>query len=129
MPLMDRPAYENLLTELHAARLEGPVDRLVALFAPDVRFRIVGASDGRPIAINAQGEQGVRPWLAMLLKTFRLTEYCVLSITIDGRHATVHWTVNIHSRITGSMVATELVDMVEVRDRKIVSYTELFVPR
>jgi ketosteroid isomerase-like protein len=36
--------------------------------------------------------------------------------------------VDIHSKITGALVPTELVDLIEVRDGHIVSYTEFFVP-
>jgi len=37
--------------------------------------------------------------------------------------------VNIHSKITGVTVPTELVDLVELRDDRIVTYSEFFVPR
>ena len=127
--MIDRLAYEHLLTELHAARIDGPLERLCAVFAPDVQFRIAGASEGKPISINAQGSDAVRPWLAMLLKTFRLSDYRLLSRVIDGDRAAVHWSADIHSKITGSRVRTELVDMIEVREMRIASYTEFFVPR
>jgi ketosteroid isomerase-like protein len=127
--MIDRAEYEHLLDELHAARIDGPLERLCAVFAPDVQFRIAGASDGKPIAINAQGSDAVRPWLAMLLKTFRLSDYRLLSRVIDDHRAAVHWSADIHSKITGSRVRTELVDMIEIRDLRITSYTEFFVPR
>jgi len=41
----------------------------------------------------------------------------------------IHWRAHIHSKITGVVVPTELVDMVEVRNGRISSYFELFVPR
>ena len=126
--MSDRLAYECLLTELHAARMEGSLERLSALFAPDAQFRIAGASDGKPISIHAQGIDAIRPWLVMLVKTFRLSNYCLQSRAIDGDRAAVHWRADIHSRITGSLVATELVDVVEVRESKILAYTEFFVP-
>jgi len=127
--MIDRLVYEHLLTELHTARIDGPLDRLCALFAPDVQFRIAGASDGKPISINAQGSDAVRPWLAMLLKTFRVNDYRLQTRLIDGDRATVHWSADIHSRITGSRVPTELVDIIEIRELRIISYAEFFVPR
>ena len=127
--MIDRLAYEHLLTELHAARIDGPLERLCAVFAPDVQFRIAGSSDGKPIAINVQGGEAVRPWLAMLLKTFRVTNYRLLTRVIDGDRAAVHWRADIHSKITGARVLTELVDMIEVRDLRIISYTEFFLPK
>jgi ketosteroid isomerase-like protein len=127
--MIERSAYDHLLTELHAARIDGPLERLCALFAPDVKFRIMGASDGKPISLKAQGSDAVRPWLAMLLKTFRVSNYCLLARVIDGNRAAVHWSADIDSRITGSRVNTELVDLIEIRGSQIVSYSEFFVPR
>jgi ketosteroid isomerase-like protein len=48
---------------------------------------------------------------------------------IDGAQAAVHWRAKIYSRITGTTVLTELIDVVAVRDGRIASYTEFFVPR
>jgi ketosteroid isomerase-like protein len=127
--MSDRIATEALLLELYAARVEGPLDRLCAVFTDDAHFEIAGASDGKPIAISADGIAQIRPWLAVMTKTFRLADHEILSILMDGSKASVHWRANIHSRITGSIAPTELVDLVEVRDRHIASYVEFFVPR
>jgi ketosteroid isomerase-like protein len=37
--------------------------------------------------------------------------------------------VNIFSKVTGATVLTELVDLLELRDGRIQSYSEFFVPR
>jgi ketosteroid isomerase-like protein len=125
---MNRLEIEQLLKELHAARTEGQLDRLCALFAPDASFKIAGASDGKPIAITAQGSKEVRTWLAVMLKTFKLSRYQLLSVVIDGTRAAAHWRVDIHSKITGVVVPTELVDLVEVSGGRIMAYREFFAP-
>lgn len=127
-PEGDRAVMESLLRELYAARAAGELDRLCALFAPDAVLKISGSSDGRPIAIAARGEQEIRCWLGVLVKTFRLSRLEVLSMVIDGARAAVQWRASIHSRITGASVPTELVDIFEVRAGHIASYVELFVP-
>jgi ketosteroid isomerase-like protein len=124
----ERAAFERLLAELYAARAAGALDRLCALFGPDAVFKISGSSDGKPIALSARGTEEVRSWLAVLVKTFRLTRHEIVSMVIDGQRAAVHWRASIHSRITGASVPTELVDLVEIRDGRIGSYVELFVP-
>jgi ketosteroid isomerase-like protein len=126
--MTERRQVEELVRELHAARLEGGLERLCACFSSDARLRIAGSSDGKPIAIAAAGISQIRPWLSILVKTFRLSGYQLLSLTIEGARAVAHWRVDIHSKITGAMVATELVDLIEVRDGRIGSYTEFFVP-
>jgi len=126
--MTQRLEIEKLLSELYAARVEGQLDRLCALFAAHATFKIAGASDGKPIAIAALGAAQIRTWLAMMLKTFKLGRYQQLSVTIDGTRAAVHWRVDIHSKVTGVVVPTELVDLVEVSDGRIASYREFFAP-
>jgi len=126
--MTDRLQVEQLVRELHTARLEGNLERLCALYADEARLRIAGSTDGKPIAIAATGSAEIRPWLAVLVKTFRLTQYTILSLRIDVPRAAAHWRVDIHSKITGIVVPTELVDLIEVRGGRIASHIEFFVP-
>jgi ketosteroid isomerase-like protein len=70
----------------------------------------------------------IRPWLSVLVKTFKLSRYELVSLTVEGLRAAAHWRVDIHSKITGVVVPTELVDLIEVSDGHIASLTEFFVP-
>jgi ketosteroid isomerase-like protein len=126
--MMDRAEFEQLLRRLYLARVNGDVAGLCRLFAEDAQFRIAGSSDGKPIAISARGVSEVRAWLTVMVKTFRLSNQSVLSMLVEGEGAAVHWRANIHSRVTGAVVATELVDLIRVRDSCITSYSEFFVP-
>jgi ketosteroid isomerase-like protein len=125
---MNRLDIEQLLGQLYTARTQGRLAELCALFAADASFKIVGSSDGKPIAIAAQGSAEIRAWLSVMLKTFKLTRYELLSMLIDGNRACVHWRVDIHSKITGVVVPTELVDLIEVDGERIAGYRELFAP-
>ena len=127
--MMDRESIDGLLRELHAARVRGDLASMCEMFCEDARFRIAGAGDVKPISVSASGIDDLRAWLTMMVKAFRLTDYALLSMLIDGDKAAVHWKVRIHSKITGAVVPTELVDLVEVRDGLIASYSEFFVPR
>jgi ketosteroid isomerase-like protein len=126
--MTDRQQIEPLVRALYAARVAGQLDALCGLFASDARLRIAGSSDGKPIAITARGSGEIRSWLAMLVKTFRLVDHEILSTVIEGRSAAVHWRAGVHSKITGAVVPTELIDLIEVGDDRIASYREFFVP-
>ena len=126
--MTDRVQVEQLVRELHAARVEGNLERLCGLYSDEARLRIAGTSDGKPIAVAATGISEIRPWLSILVKTFRLTQYTILSLSVDGSRAAAHWRVDIHSKITGVVVPTELVDLIDVRGGRISSHTEFFVP-
>jgi hypothetical protein len=65
----------------------------------------------------------------MMVKVFRLSNYTLLSLVVEWPRATVHWRADIYSKVTGVTIATELVDLVELSDDRILNYTEFFVPR
>lgn len=124
----ERAEVARVLDELYAARVGGELERLGVLFAEQAHFRISGSSNGKPIAISVQQGAHIRGWLAVLLKSFVLSGYTELARLIEGRHAAVHWRVMIHSRVTGATVETELMDIIEVRGERIVSFVEFFAP-
>ena len=124
--MSNRLEIERLLRELYAARLGGDLEALCRTFAKDSRLEIAGASYASPMAIKAAGLGEIRTWLALLVKTFQLSDQEILSMIIDGEAAAVHWRARIR---TGATVLTELVDVIRVRDGRIASYTEFFVPR
>lgn len=127
--MSERQKIEQVLRDLYAARIGANLDGLVRLFAQAASFRIAGTSDGKPIAISATGREQIRPWLGLLVKTFKITNHEILSMTIEGASAAVHWEAQIHSKVTGVIVPTEFVDLVTVEDGLIASYIEFFVPR
>jgi ketosteroid isomerase-like protein len=125
----ERAAAERMVRDLHKARIAGDLAGMCRLFADQGRFEIAGASADKPISIRAESLADFRPWLAMMTKVFRLTDYELLSLVIEGPKVSAHWRVNIFSKVTGATVSTELVDLLEVRDDRIQTYNEFFVPR
>ncbi len=127
--MAERVVAERMIRQLHAARVGGDLAGLCRLFAEQGRFEIVGASADKPIAIRANGMAEFKPWLSMMVKVFRLTEYSLLSLVVEWPRATAHWRADIYSKVTGVIVSTELVDLVELGEDRILSYTEFFAPR
>jgi ketosteroid isomerase-like protein len=122
----DRTQIESLLRRLYAARAAGRLDELCALFSADATLEIAGASRAKPVSIRARGQTECRSWLTLLLKTFRPNALTTVTQLIDGNRAAVRWRANILSKITGAVVPTELIDLIEFRDGRIVAYFELF---
>jgi hypothetical protein len=65
----------------------------------------------------------------MMTKVFRLSDYELTTLVIEGPRAAVHWHADIYSKVTGVTVPTELIDMAEIQGGRIVAYTEFFMPR
>ena len=127
--MAERIVAERLIQQLHAARIGGDLAGLCRIFAADGRFEILGASADKSIAIRAKDLAEFRPWLAMMVKVFRLNNYQLLRLIVEWPRATAHWRADIYSKVTGVTVPTELVDVVELDDEHIVTYTEFFAPR
>jgi ketosteroid isomerase-like protein len=127
--MSNRMEVERLIGELHGARVRGDLAGMCRTFREDGQFRIAGASDGKPISIVAPSLREFRQWLTVLVKAFRITDYTLVSLLIEGQHASAHWHARIQSKITGVTVATEFVDLFELADGAIARYTEFFVPR
>jgi len=126
---MGRTQIDRLLRELYAARSSGDLERVCRVFAADAKFQIAGASEAGPAGIKANGIREFRPLLAFMIKTFKLGALTIRTMEIQEDQATVRWQADVQSRITGATVPTELIDVVEVRDGKIVNYNEVFMPR
>jgi ketosteroid isomerase-like protein len=124
--LTDRSEIDRLLRGLYDARLRGDLDGVCRVFSEDAKFRIAGVSHHAVVAVGV-GE--IRQWIALLIKTFQLNDHAVLAVIIDEDKAAVQWKADIFSRITGLSVPTDVVDLIELRNERIVSYTEFLAPR
>jgi ketosteroid isomerase-like protein len=128
--LANRSEIDRLLRELYDARLRGDLDGVCRTFSEDAKFKLAGISHhASPIAVGIVGLYEIRQWLAMLIKTFVLNDHTILAVIIENETAAVQWRANIFSRITGISVPTDVVDWIEVRNQRIVSYTEFLAPR
>ncbi len=127
--MMGRTGIDHLMREFYAARVRGDLDAVCRSFSADARFKIRSANNARPVAIQADGADEFLPLLALLFKTFRLGDFAILAMTIEGAEATVHWRASVRSKITGATVPTELIDIVKIRDGCIVDFDEVYVQR
>jgi len=127
--MVERAQAQRTIETLHAARVGGDLAGMLSVFSADGQYEILGASADKSIAIRAKDLAEFRPWLAMMVKVFRLSDYQLLSFTMESPRIVAHWRADIYSKVTGVTVPTELVDVVELGDRGIVKYTEFFAPR
>jgi ketosteroid isomerase-like protein len=125
----ERIVAERLIQQLHGARVAGDLAGMCRVFADDGRYEILGASADKSIAIRAESLAQFRPWLSMMVKVFKITDYQLLSLVVEWPKAVAHWRADIYSKVTGVTVPTELVDVVKLNDDSIVTYTEFFAPR
>ena len=127
--MSERIVAQRLIEQLHAARVAGDLSGMCRVFADQGRFEILGASADKSIAIRANDLVEFRPWLSMMVKVFRITHYQLLSLTVEWPRAVAHWRADIYSKVTGVTIPTELVDVAQLNEDSIQTYTEFFAPR
>jgi ketosteroid isomerase-like protein len=127
--MSERAQIEHLMRELYANRVRGDLPAVCRSFSADAEFRIVSSGQASPIAISAKGIDEFRPLLELLIKAFRLSDLTISFMSIDGARVAVYWQANVRSKITGGTVPTELIDLLEISDGRIVNFREFAVPR
>ena len=93
--MSERSDMQELIEKLHAARVSGNLPALCDLFAAEGRYRIAGASADKPISIDAVTLDTFRPWLSMMVKVFRVSNYALTSLVVEGRRAAALWHADI----------------------------------
>jgi ketosteroid isomerase-like protein len=62
--------------------------------------------------------------MEQLVKTFHLRDFTLKAVLIDGNRVAAHWNARVRSTVNGHEVVTDVLDLMEVRDGKIVSFIE-----
>lgn len=84
MAMTDRLSIDRLLHHLYAARARGDLEAVCGAFSHDAEFRIAGASYASPVTLTVFGMEEIRSWLAPLEKSFKLSDYKILPVIIEG---------------------------------------------
>src|SRR5262245_40942607 len=122
--MSDRSEIERILKEAYAARKRGDIDAILRLFSVDAHFQLAGSISASPIPLRTAGASQFRNVLDKLIRTFEWVDQQIICMLIDGPRAAVHWRGRIRSTASGETVDTELVDIVEFKDGRIVSFVE-----
>jgi ketosteroid isomerase-like protein len=122
--MSDRAQKEKLIREIYAARVNNDMETISRAFAVDVKYRMVGKPGRTETAIQAESFYQFKPLVEQMMKTFIMSDLNIRNIVIEGERAVVHWQVKIESGKTGDVASTELCDVLEFKDGKIVSFTE-----
>jgi len=73
--ITNRLEIDRLLRELYAARIRGDLEAVCRIFANDAKFQIAGPSHATPVSVSSVGIDQFRPLLAVMIKTFKLSEH------------------------------------------------------
>lgn len=118
---MDKASVEEFVREIYAARMKGDVDAVMDHCHSGIAFSIAGSPTASPVPLFVTGIGPVREALNRLVSAFEFHDAEILNVIAEGEEAAVHWRVRVRSPATGQEAVTELVDLVRIRDGKLVS--------
>lgn len=121
---MDSTELEAFLKKFYAARIEGDVEAVGAMFADDARFRIVGSPEFSMLATSVQGREGITSLFRTLSDSFALDEFSIEDLLMDGNRAAIRWSARVQNITSGETFTTELADFIEIDCGKIISLSE-----
>jgi ketosteroid isomerase-like protein len=119
-----RSGVEKVLRDAYEARVRGDIDTLGRIFADNARFEVAGSSQVSRVPARVEGAAQVLPLIGQQIRTFQLSDLRILSMVIEGSKAAVHWRAKARSSVTGEIADTQLFDLIEVKNGRIVSFLE-----
>jgi ketosteroid isomerase-like protein len=123
---MDRDRILEVMRHAYAARVKGDVDNILSSFAPDATFKLNASSPQQTVALATEGTSGMRHALTQLVDAFEFESCEIMDSVIEGSKAAIRIRFKVRSRQTDKVAVTESLDLVEIRDGKIASYTQFF---
>jgi ketosteroid isomerase-like protein len=121
--LSDRSSIERIIHDCYAGRDANDVERSLKSFAPHGSFRFVGATGGS-LPDRALTGAALRETVKSVIDNFDIVSRKIVSFIIEGDHAGVHSHVRVRFKPNGREVETELYDIWQFENDKIVSLTE-----
>jgi ketosteroid isomerase-like protein len=102
------------------------IDLFLSAFAPDARWRLLGHNAGLPFSGNHAGHGAIRQMIASIYELFKMRDFFVEDIIVNGDSAAVRWSALATSKDTARQSAVEVFDHIIMRDGLIVSLTQFF---
>jgi ketosteroid isomerase-like protein len=122
---MTRDEMLRVMGDGYIARVNGDVDKLLAVFTPDAKFTLNAAPPQPTVAVMTEGG-GMRTALSQLVEAFEFKDLKIVDSVIEGDKAAIRIRFTVTSRATGKSAVTESLDLIEFRDGKVASYTQFF---
>ena len=120
----NRETMLELIGRAYAARGRGDLDELMTAFHPEAVFTLVGDKRTLEVTGSVQGHRNLRETLAGFVATFYFVKREILSEVVEGDRAAVHSRLVVRYKPTGATHTTDVIDLFEFRDGKIIELVE-----
>ena len=123
---MTREEMLRVMGDGYIARVNGDVDKLLAVFTPDAKFSLNAAPPQPTVSVMTEGAGGMRTALSQLVEAFEFKDLQIVESVVEGSKAAIRIRFTVTSRATGKSAVTESLDLIEFRDGKVASYRQFF---
>jgi ketosteroid isomerase-like protein len=121
---MSQKTVQATVMDFYRSRLANDVSACMAHYAPDAVLRIAGTPGPTSITETASGAEATCRMQSELIAAWEWRDQKIESMTIQGDRAAVHYALTAAFTPTGEVIESELVDIITLRDGKIVSLVE-----
>jgi ketosteroid isomerase-like protein len=122
--MTERTSIEHLIKTAYDARVRGDVDGVLQHFADGAKFALAGCPASSPVPMSVCGAEPLRNAMTGLIQSFAFSDMEPVTTVIEGDRAVIHWKARVRSTATGQEAETEFVDILHVKDGKIVSFKQ-----
>ena len=122
--MASRSEIEKFINNTYEERRNGNIEKLLSCFHPNCRFRIAGSERMGPLSAHIEGRESFRPMLQALIDNWDFAEFQTERLYVDGETVFAHRLGTIRHVPTGIPIVTEILDMITVREGKIVEFVE-----
>lgn len=118
--------HADCLKTVYAAFARGDLQGIMALFSETCEVTIVGNPAINVHAGTRTGSAGIQDLFDLFHRDFKLREFVVERIIVDGDNAAVHWWCRLEIRRTGKIIDGERCDLVTFAGSRIDRLTCFF---
>jgi ketosteroid isomerase-like protein len=96
----------------------------MAHFADHAVFSLAGSPAASPVPMSVAGAAPLREAMGQLIADFHFEHVEILAIIVEGDRAAVHLRARVRSAGTGEVAETEIVDVMQFEDGRIISHRQ-----
>ena len=121
---MSRQDMLRTIEDAYAARVRGDLDGVMQAFSRDAVMKLNAAPSHSSLAYFTEDEHALQRAMAELIETFAFSDFQIIDSVVEGSKAVVRSSFTVKAKPTGKAAQTEVLDLFEFKDGKIVSMTQ-----
>ncbi len=121
---MNRHDMLRTVEDAYAARVRGDLDGVMRAFSNTAALQMNATPSHPSLAYFTEDTSALRTAMSELIDTFTFSDLQIIDSVVEGSKAVVRSRFTVQAKPTGKSARTEILDLFEFKDGKIVSMTQ-----